>query len=78
MHYIELPAEKHNNIEIGTNKFCVLAATNFPLTKEIIIGIHHMFLRLWSEISLFHKLIDHMIRPFIKPFHKFSNKTHVT
>ena len=40
--------------------------------------IYRMFPRLWSEISLFHKLIYHMIVPFIKPFHKFSNMTYVT
>ena len=30
------------------------------------------------NLSICHIFFYHMILPFIKPFHKFSNKTHVT
>ena len=31
-----------------------------------------------SNMNKFNTLIYHMNHPYIKPFHKFSNKTHVT
>ena len=43
-------------------------------TNLILSGVYFDFEgKIWVKITIYH-----MNRPYIKPFHKFSNKRHVT